>query len=335
MWYNWFDFPGTWLSFDNGPGSAPYETTLHELGHAMGLKHPFDAFPVLPNVSDHTGMTVMSYSPHADNPAGLNGRTLQLYDIAALQDLYGANTTYASGDDIYFYSRDESVLDTIWDTGGEDTINASNQAVSADIDLRQGYSSSISRHRLFGSLVRSVNNLTVAYGVEIEHAVGTSFNDTITGNELDNRLEGGNGRDVLRGRQGDDYLIGGRHNDTYVYRIADGNDTIDDQQGGNDELQIHWIEEIDFESLSFRRTGNDLYIDLTIEGPGTTSQGTIHITQSVGKGRIESLQLYQNGFASERRVDLTSVFANSKSKAQNFEISDVQGTYGYLAAPIA
>lgn len=335
IWYNWWDFPAFWLDPNNGPGSAPFETTLHELGHAMGEKHPFDGSPVLPGSSDHSGNTVMSYSPHADNPFGLSARTLQIYDIAALQDMYGANTAFAGGDDVYVYGRDEQILDAIWDTGGEDLIDMSNQAVAADIDLRQGYSSSVSRHRFFGNLVRSQNNLTVAYGVEIEHAIGTSFNDTLTGNELDNRLEGGDGRDVLRGRQGDDYLIGGRHSDTYVYQIADGNDTIDDQQGGVDELQVHWVEAINFENLAFRRNGNDLHIDLTIDGAGETSQGTINIKRSVGSGRIESLQLYQGGFASGRKVDLTSVFANAKSHAQNFEITDVLGTYGYLAAPIA
>ena len=139
---------------------------------------------------------------------------------------------------------------------------------------------------------------------------------------------------MLRGRQGDDYLIGGAHSDTYFYHIADGNDTIDDQGGGNDVLQIHWLEEINFENLQFRRNQNDFFIDLTIDGPGNGSEGTIMIKSAVGRNRIETLQLYEDGSPSSVQVDLTSVFANAKSNAQNFTITDVIGTYGYLAAPV-
>jgi hypothetical protein len=68
------------------PGTYGYETLLHELGHALGLKHPFDdSIHLLPS-QDNTGNTLMSYTdvggPHS---------TYSQYDIAALNWLYGGD----------------------------------------------------------------------------------------------------------------------------------------------------------------------------------------------------------------------------------------------------
>jgi hypothetical protein len=66
------------------PGGYGYETLLHELGHALGLKHPFDDSIHLPASQDNTDNTLMSYTsaggPHA---------TYSQYDVAALKWLYG------------------------------------------------------------------------------------------------------------------------------------------------------------------------------------------------------------------------------------------------------
>ncbi len=66
------------------PGGYGYETLLHELGHALGLKHPFDDDIHLPSSQDNTNYTLMSYTsvggPHS---------TYSEYDIAALKWLYG------------------------------------------------------------------------------------------------------------------------------------------------------------------------------------------------------------------------------------------------------
>src|SRR5688500_5442177 len=73
------------------PGSFGYTTLLHELGHALGLKHPFDDSPTLPPTQDNTNYTVMSYT-NIDDPI-----TPMLYDILAIQYLYGANLTFHTG----------------------------------------------------------------------------------------------------------------------------------------------------------------------------------------------------------------------------------------------
>lgn len=73
---------------NNAPtvGTTGFEVLLHELGHAMGLKHPFDGEVTLPTAQDNTANTLMSYTssggPHA---------TYSPYDVAALMWLYGGD----------------------------------------------------------------------------------------------------------------------------------------------------------------------------------------------------------------------------------------------------
>jgi Ca2+-binding RTX toxin-like protein len=53
--------------------------------------------------------------------------------------------------------------------------------------------------------------------IGLEHLVGSSFNDTLTGDGQSNRIAGGAGNDVIRGGLGSDTLSGGAGNDRFVY----------------------------------------------------------------------------------------------------------------------
>lgn len=77
-----------WLSqnSDLTEGGSGYQTLLHEIGHALGLKHPFDNSPVLPAEQDNTANTLMSY-----NDIGGPYATFNPYDIAALNWIYGGD----------------------------------------------------------------------------------------------------------------------------------------------------------------------------------------------------------------------------------------------------
>lgn len=210
-------------------GSTGYNVLLHELGHAVG---GFNDVTVARNINqsfapdsasrnkgmdgtlltaeeDSNQYTVMSYNDHPDMP-GVEARTLMLYDIAALQSLYGANMTTRAGDTTYVWEHDETFIETIWDAGGIDTFDASQQTRSTTLNLNAGGFSSL------GSIhgrADAKNNLAIAFNTTIEHAIGGSGDDFIYGNEVDNQLYGNAGDDVIYGLDGSDYLHGGNGND--------------------------------------------------------------------------------------------------------------------------
>ncbi|MGY3576866.1 M10 family metallopeptidase [Bradyrhizobium sp. USDA 4504] len=199
----------------SAPGTAGFETILHELGHALGLKHPgnYDAGtggssgPYLPSSQDNTYYTIMSYN---NSWGGLiYPSTPMLYDIAAIQYVYGAKASH-TGDDTYTITSGTVIAPanyapmTIWDTGGADTINASSASASCGIDLNPGSFSSIP----VGTLSLGASNIAIAFNCWIENASGSSYADAIIGNALDN---------VIRGNAGNDTIDGGGGYDTAIF----------------------------------------------------------------------------------------------------------------------
>ncbi|ABA76442.1 MULTISPECIES: M10 family metallopeptidase C-terminal domain-containing protein [Pseudomonas] len=188
-------------------GSYDYLTFVHEIGHAIGLKHPFSAGTLNPTVLqpllDDVKYTVMSYN---DNYS-YQPTTPMVLDILAIQSLYGANGLWQSGNTTYSWAPNQQIFETIWDAGGNDTIDASNQLASVRINLNEGQYSQIGK--AFTNLTTNAafnEGLGIAYGAKIENAVGSDFGDWLIGNALDN---------VLNGRGGADTMEGGAGNDTY------------------------------------------------------------------------------------------------------------------------
>lgn len=229
-------------NFTQTPGSYGFSTMLHEIGHALGLKHPgnYNAGgggaepPYLPEPEDSSQYTVMSYYAHP-YVTTVEPRTPQLYDIAAIQALYGANMTTRTGDDIYQWETDEAFIETIWEAGGTDTISAINQDRDTVINLEAGSFSSIGADDAFDA----IDNLAIAFGVTIENATSGVGNDVLTGNTTNNRLEGNAGNDTLMDNEGNDWLNGGLGNDVMsgglgndTYIVDSSVDTITETVGG-------------------------------------------------------------------------------------------------------
>ena len=93
----WFsnDFNG----LDMGKGTYEFKTLVHELGHAMGLAHPHEGgAQTLQSELDYRNYTVMSYEDPSWAYFGSGSsqyftisESLMVYDIQALQHMYGAN----------------------------------------------------------------------------------------------------------------------------------------------------------------------------------------------------------------------------------------------------
>jgi Ca2+-binding RTX toxin-like protein len=191
-----------------GHGSYDYMTFIHEIGHALGLKHPFDVSStnktLLDPLLDDVHFTVMSYnSNYSYQPT-----TPMVLDILAIQSLYGANTLWQAGDNVYKWAPDQSIFETIWDAGGNDTIDGSNQLGSVNINLNEGSFSDIGKAFVNLTTQTAINNgLAIAYGAKIENAIGSNFNDVLIGNGLNNVLNGAGGLDVMAGGAGNDTYI--------------------------------------------------------------------------------------------------------------------------------
>ena len=112
----------------------------HEILHALGLEHPFEGYMDAPAYIDNQYFTALSYTEVYGEtvfPA-----TSMIADIAALQHLYGANTTTATGDDVYTFDSREIFVGTIWDAGGVDSI-VHEGARDAIINLFPGQASQV------------------------------------------------------------------------------------------------------------------------------------------------------------------------------------------------
>ncbi|HSV28023.1 MAG TPA: M10 family metallopeptidase [Candidatus Omnitrophota bacterium] len=207
-------------SLSYGDGSFGYRALLHEVGHALGLKHTFDTSGnTLSGIEDTAQYSVMSYDNPPSTP-NTQPHTAQLYDIAAVQYLYGANKATNAGDTVHRVSNTKTEVFTIWDGGGNDAIDAANHTRSVTIDLREGKFSSIG----------AGNNVAVAFGSVIEKAVGGAAADTIIGNNAANVILGGGGADVLTGGGGADSFC--------FESLAQCGDTITDFLSGTDRIQL-------------------------------------------------------------------------------------------------
>lgn len=258
----WFgkQFIGTDADYRNPVlGGFAYQSTLHELGHALGLKHSQDLGGVsnvaVPAALDCVEFTVMSYRSYEGQDYVTDGgyvygqfdapQTFMQLDILALQTMYGAYYGANAGKTTYSWSSTTGetfingvsqgmpganrVFMTVWDGGGNDTYDMSNYKTGVQIDLGPGHwcvTSQVQRanlgdgHKAHGTVHNAFLFHEDLRSI-IENAKGGSGSDVLVGNQVANRLEGGRGNDSLHGWGGRDTLIGGAGADTFRLATTD------------------------------------------------------------------------------------------------------------------
>ncbi len=233
-----------WLStYGTTLDSYSFQTYLHEVGHALGLRHPgpYNGSATYPQdaafLNDSWATTLMSYFSQDENTFFADQNFSRVFtltpmigDLVAIQTAYGTyngtrtgDNTYGVGNNtgrtVYGISTDTTnnsgnlLAFVIFDNGGIDTLNYSSFSANQLINLNQ---------EIFSNVGGSIGNMNIARGTVIENAIGGGGDDQLIGNDVANSLVGNGGRDSLFGGGGDDVLSGGTGDD-----VLDGGLGID------------------------------------------------------------------------------------------------------------
>jgi serralysin len=236
-----YDRLGDTNGFQHPAGEHGYVSLIHEIGHAVGLKHPHDGSPNLPSAEDNHSHTVMSYGFPGESPGTPMG-----FDMLALQYLYGPRAL-RSGNDTYAFTRaaidqfnvggqlllnpSYATKQTIWDTGGFNVLDLSGITASASgyrLDLNPlGWLSTNANY------VSTYLNAGAVVGpaVSIRQVINSSGNDTIYANAAANVFSGYaanrvTGVDVLYDADGADTVDLSGYAAGQVTETASGNDLV-------------------------------------------------------------------------------------------------------------
>ena len=279
------------------PGSYEFMTLLHEIGHALGLKHSFSGGAILPDQTDNYLYTVMSYSAKAGVPewvgADFYPTTLMYLDLVALERLYGPSTTANPGDTTYVFREGRTYWEAVCDSGGIDTITYVSSRHGGLIDLSSGEFSHMGRAVHFTNGQSTRDTISLGPSTVIENAKGGSADDVVIGNRAANELWGragddllraGAGNDCLKGGGGADRLLGGSGNDRLGWHAADarvngggGTDTLELSAGNLDLTNVADSTILDVEKIDMKK-GGDHTLTLGIQDVLAISSSTDTLT---------------------------------------------------------
>ena len=266
------DDGSTWINSDEAYalGDWGFETFIHETGHALGLEHSGDykvdkyhawyyedceAYSIMsyfgPGGRDDANTLQVDWEDETTGDTYL-APTPMMNDIYVIQNMYGADTTTRTGDTVYGFNSNltgdaaklynftlntHPVL-TLYDAGGNDTLDLSGWNTASKIDLNDGN---------FSNANRMTYNLAIARNTVIENAKGGGGADKLTGNEFNNKLwgnagkdtmVGGTGNDSLDGGTGNDSMSGGAGNDSYYLRES-GDVIVENASEGTDLVHAY------------------------------------------------------------------------------------------------
>ncbi|WP_052161838.1 FG-GAP-like repeat-containing protein [Hoeflea sp. BAL378] len=277
-------------------GNYSWMTTLHEIGHSMGLAHGhtgggYGALPANYDSHEYSLMTYRSYigsnAQFVYNETFGYPQTYMMLDILALQHMYGADYSVNSGNTTYSWSPTTGetyingvlnidpggnrIFATIWDGGGTDTYDLSNYSSNLIIDLNPGGHSVFSSAQLAylgggpnGGYARGNIFNAMLFGGNtaslIENAIGGSGSDTFTGNV---------GNNVLSGNGGFDTVIFSGNRSSYLFTETNSYSVTGNSQGTD---TLNSIERFQFADITV--------VDDVIGGTNTTQAIAVNASRT-------------------------------------------------------
>ena len=264
---------------DINPGGNMHGTAIHEIGHGLGMSHPF---PKGESYNANELFTQMAYAafwdkdfipPYASYSSEVssisdiektvrygktNDQIITQYwikqpnwgrdDILTLGFLYGLRENYNSDDTVYSWTKDENIFESIHDMGGTDTIDLSNYDWNMDVDLNPGAVSEVGvgQERLHWNNYageKTGDVFVLSWNTVIEKYIGSSGNDDVTLNtSVINDVSTGAGDDVIRDVLPTDIVSTGAGADTvYISYTTLDPDTSVSIDGGSETSDFDWI----------------------------------------------------------------------------------------------
>jgi Domain of unknown function (DUF4114)/RTX calcium-binding nonapeptide repeat (4 copies)/Metallo-peptidase family M12B Reprolysin-like len=257
-------------TFLGGNGDAPtnflgtddFNTIIHEMGHAFGLKHGHDPSfngALAPQYNDNE-FSVMTYASYfgADTDGatkaivGSAPQSFMMFDIAALQAYYGANFSKQGTTAVYTWdaygqeyingvvapdtsvTATQKIFSTVWTEGATTTYDLHNFSDNQVDDLRPAHWLTFSYSQLADL------NSAAPVGTPQFQAQGNIYNTLLYHGNTDSEittLVTGNGNDKIIGNDLDDLLNAGAGNDTIM---AGSGDDIMIGGPGADSIYFHF-----------------------------------------------------------------------------------------------
>lgn len=328
------------------PGSKGFFLLLHELGHALGLKHPHDDGAANRPTFTELGLeqwdldllTIMSYNETNFDLLRYKPATPMILDILALQHLYGVNTT-ENMDNTEWSLVETTHYETILDLGGDNTLTLTDASAGWTVKSPEDSIGS-STTPIGWAYVESDSDLPETFfwiGGNFNRINGSSQADFLTSGEGNTVINGGSGNDVMRGSLGDDMF------DPNPFLRA-GEDKM--EGGGGDDLYF-----IDHPADLALELPNDGYDTIRLVGPDTwtlpsevealvsESTGELnlwgneldnHFNLAIVSGRIDGgggknqLTIQQNSTDAHINIEVDKATLTSKAQKQQLDVLNIE-----------
>lgn len=298
---------------------------LHELGHAVGLKHgqvsqtnnayftsvTYPALPIKHDGQEYSVMTYNLFEGTQPNGSFFNldfPTTLMQNDIAALQYMYGADFTSNAGNTVYKWSTTgemfinnnvsqgktfhSKIFLTIWDGGGTDTYDFSNYTTSVVANLNPGqWSTPNSAQKAFlgaGHYARG----SIANALLFNGDPRSLIENAKGGSNADN-ITGNVANNAIDGMAGNDKLAGSLGNDTLTGGL--GNDTLTGGAGVDRLVGSGGADKFVFSAGL--TTGRDVVVDFNVAADTIMLENAVFAALGGPKPAMASAQFFRGSAA--------------------------------------